>query len=183
MLLICADVGCLSSYNGLGNAISITEFAVFSNSTVSHNAAIKNNSTVEVGISNLVQLIIQLIELELDSSTVGGVIVSTVSGLGSQLLHSLQNGVCLLSSTLVSLDHVDTVLRVTNCLVQALDLRSHLLGDRKTCSVVACTVDTVAGSQLLGSLLQACYVSVQSVVRVDRVHVVLYYHSHSKNPP
>ena len=85
----------------------------------------------------------------------------------------------LLSSTLEGLNHGDAVLRVSLSLCEAADLGSHLLRNCEAGSVVACTVDSVTRRKLLRRLLQTSYVCVQLVVRVERVHVVLYYHSHS----
>ena len=173
---VCAYLLCLTS------GVYVVKLAVNSLCTVSHFTAVEHYSTVEVGISNLVKLIVQLVEFELNSVAVNFVLICTVSCLGSEFLHSLKNGVRFLSCALEGLDHVDAVLRVADSLVQALDLASHLLGNCETCCVIACAIDSVARRKLFRRLLHACYVCVQLVVRVDRVHVVLYYHSRGFYP-
>ena len=168
-----AAVGqCASRISILGvgdGGVSSYLTVVVNDGAVSHCTAVQGNSAVEVGISDLVQFVVQLIELELDSVTVGGVVVCTVSRLGSQLLHSLKDGVCFLSSALIGLDHGDTILSVSLSLAKTADLRSHLLRNSKTCSVVASAVDSVTRRKLLRRLLQTRYVCVQLVVRVESV--------------
>ncbi len=119
---------------------------------VGHNAAVENNNAVEVCISDLVELVVQLEELLLSSCTVNGIVVCTVSHLVCESLHSLENGVCLCESAFKSLYHGDTVLSVLNSLSHTGDLASHFLGYCETCSVIACAVDCVTGRKFFQGL-------------------------------
>ena len=86
------------------SGVYIVKLTVDLLSAISHCTAVEHYSTIEVGISDLIKLIVELVELKLDSVTVNLVLVCTVSRLGSELLHSLQNGVGLLSSALKCLN-------------------------------------------------------------------------------
>ena len=127
---------------------------------------------------NPVDLAGQLIHFVLDRGTVRRG-VRVVCCLSSQLVHTLKNAVGFVQRTLCYLDQRDAVLCVRRCLVKTTDLVAHFFRNRKTCCVVACTVDTIARRKLLSGLrLRACRDTKLSV-GIRCLHVVLYYHNFS----
>ena len=105
--------------------------------------------SVEVSIiSDTGNLFLKCCCLFLDIGTCCGA-VGTVCRLGCQSNKTLKHGMSLCQSTFSRLNQTDSILCVGSCLVQTVNLRTHSLGNSKTCCVVACTVNSVTGGQFL----------------------------------
>ncbi|MNZ95161.1 hypothetical protein D3C78_1142950 [compost metagenome] len=140
-------------------------------------------NTVEVYcFRDVINFTDQFLNFQLDLITVSAVI-STVSGLVSQRIDTLQHGVNFSQSTLSCLDQGNTVLSVALCLGQAVDLETHFLRDCQTSCIVSCTINAVTGRQFFHCLTHLCVVEVQVAVSVQCANVSVNKHSHRNHPP
>ena len=77
----------------------------------------------------------------------------------------------LVVCTFCGLDERDAVHRVPLCLVGAVDLAAHLLGDGEACGIVRCAVDAETGRQLLHALRELHLRALKVAVGVERLDV------------
>jgi len=77
---------------------------------------------------------------------------------------------------LCGLDQGNTVLGISDSLIQTSDLASHLLADGKACGVIAGTVDAVSGRQLLQGLSGCGVVDAQLTIGIQSGNVVVDNH-------
>ena len=183
ILVCCAGLHCDVLLKGSaissGNISGCTCNACFNSfyASLSRHRTIQQLDAVEVGgVSNAVDLVLELGDLLLELGTVGLILIGAVGGLLGQLVHAVEHVVDLGEGALGGLHQGDTVLGVVLGLVQAGDLGAHLLGDGQTRGVVAGPVDLIAGRQLLQVLGQGAGVVGVVAVGVHRHDVVLNTH-------
>src|SRR4051812_44290154 len=100
--------------------------------------------------------------------------------LHTQVADTLQHRGDLVEGTLSRLDERDAVLGVALRLIDAADLRTHLLADREAGRVIGGTVDAVAGGKLLHRLGSVRRDRHQVAMRVERLDVVLNTKAHDQ---
>ena len=123
-------------------------------------------SLIELGRSRYtVNFCYQLVNFALDCISVA-LGLCAVCGLNCQLIHSLQHIMNFCQSAFCGLHCTDTILCVCRSLCKSSDLLSHLLGNSQACGIICCTVDPVAGRQLLSSLSLWCCGQAKHSVRV-----------------
>ena len=122
--------------------------------TCSVNVPEQDGEAVELGVRrDARELGGQLADLVVDRCRVGAG-QRAVLRLHRQLADALQDRVHLVVGAFCGLDERDAVHRVALCLVGAVDLRGHLLGDGQAGGVVGGAVDAQAGRQLLHALAE-----------------------------
>jgi hypothetical protein len=142
-------------------------------------SCVQQRDVVELDLAaDAVDLVAELVDLGLDGAAVGRR-ERAVLVLHGQLANALQHRVDLVQRAFRRLHQRDGVLRVALSLGEAADLTTKLLADGESGRVVCCSIDPVAGGELLHRLLELVAVLGEHPVGVHRLRVALNAKRHS----